>query len=82
MAGMGVSLLSLHTLPLELKTGEISVLDVQGTPVERTWYVVHMNSKRLLPAGQKFRSFLLDHAAPGLEQEYGVHLRRPEAAAS
>jgi DNA-binding transcriptional LysR family regulator len=82
MAGMGISLLSLHTLPLELKTGEISVLDVIGTPIERTWYVVHMNSKRLLPAGQKFRSFLLDHAAPGLEQEFGSYLRRPAANAA
>ena len=48
MAGMGVSLISLHTLPLELKTGEVSLLDVIGTPIERTWYVVHMNAKRLL----------------------------------
>lgn len=82
MAGMGVSLLSLHTLPLELKTGEIAVLDVVGTPIERTWYVVHMNSKRLLPAGQKFRSFLLDHTAPGLEQEFASYLRRDEANAA
>ena len=74
MAGMGVSLLSLHTMPLELKTGEVSLLDVIGTPIERTWYVVHMNAKRLLPAGQQFRSFLLDHAAPGLEREFGPYL--------
>jgi DNA-binding transcriptional LysR family regulator len=74
MAGMGVSLLSLHTLPLELKTREICLLDVIGTPIERTWYVVNMNSKRLLPAGQKFRSYLLDHAAPNLEHEFGSYL--------
>jgi LysR family transcriptional regulator, low CO2-responsive transcriptional regulator len=70
MAGMGVSLLSLHTLPLELKTGDICILDVVGTPIERTWYVVHMNSKRLLPAGQQFRQFLLEHTAPGLNRDY------------
>ncbi|MGE5471084.1 MAG: LysR substrate-binding domain-containing protein [Bacteroidota bacterium] len=75
MAGMGISLLSLHTLPLELKTGEVAVLDVMGTPIERTWYVVHMNSKRLLPAGQKFRTFLLDQAAPSLEEEFGRYLQ-------
>lgn len=79
MAGMGISLLSLHTLPLELKTSEISLLDANGTPIERTWYVVHMNSKRLLPAGQKFRSFLLDHAAPNLEHEFGCYLQRAKA---
>ncbi len=74
MAGMGISLLSLHTLPLELKTGEICLLDSIGTPIERTWYVVHMNNKRLLPAGVKFREFLLSQAAPGLQAEYGGYL--------
>ena len=74
MAGMGIALISLHTLPLELKTGEVSLLDVIGTPIERTWYVVHMNSKRLLPAGQRFREFLLDQAAAGLKQEFGRYL--------
>lgn len=62
MAGLGISLLSLHTLPLELKTGALCMLDVVGLPIERTWYVVHMNSKRLLPSGEKFRTFLLENA--------------------
>ena len=75
MAGMGVALISLHTLPLELKTGEVSVLDAIGTPIERTWYVVHMNAKRLLPAGQRFREFLLDCAAEALDQEFAVFLQ-------
>ncbi len=74
MAGMGVALISLHTLPLELKGGEVSVLEVIGTPIERTWYVVHMNAKRLLPAGQQFRSFLLDSASASLRQEFGVYV--------
>jgi hypothetical protein len=47
---------------------------VIGTPIERTWYVVHMNSKRLLPAGQRFRQFLLEQAAPGLDHEFGRYL--------
>lgn len=62
MAGMGISLISLHTLMLELKTGALSILDVQGTPIERKWYLVHMNSKRLLPSGQRFKSYLLENA--------------------
>lgn len=70
MAGLGISLISLHTLPLELKMGAVCLLDVIGTPIERTWYVVHMNSKRLLPAGQKFRDFLLAQTSPLLAQEF------------
>ena len=62
MAGMGISLISLHTLMLELKTGALKILDVQGTPIERKWYLVHMNGKRLLPSGQRFKSYLLENA--------------------
>ena len=80
MAGMGISLLSLHTLPLELKTAEVCLLDVVGTPIERTWYVVHMNAKRLMPAGAKFRSFLLEETAPALANEFARHL--PQATAT
>jgi len=79
MAGMGISLLSLHTLPLELKSGEIALLDALGTPIERTWYVVHMRSKRLLPAGMQFRTYLLDQAAPTLDEEFSRHLPHPPA---
>ena len=74
MAGMGVALMSLHTLPLELKTAEVSILDVIGTPIDRTWYVVNMNAKRLLPAGQRFRQYLLEQSAVALEQEFGRYV--------
>lgn len=83
MAGMGIALISLHTLPLELKTGEVALLDVIGIPIERVWYVVHMNAKRLLPAGQRFRAFLLDHAAPTLAADFGAYLHAsPDALQS
>lgn len=82
MAGMGVSLISLHTLSLELRTGEICVLDVNGTPVERTWQLVHSRSKQLSPTCLAFRRFLLEHAEPFLEQEYAPFgVRRPKRLA-
>jgi LysR family transcriptional regulator, low CO2-responsive transcriptional regulator len=65
-----VSLISLHTLLLELRTGEIALLDVNGTPIERTWQIVHLRSKQLSPTSVVFRQFLLDHAATHLEREY------------
>jgi DNA-binding transcriptional LysR family regulator len=71
MAGMGISLLSLHTLSLELRTGEIALLDVTGTPIERIWHVAHMASKRLSPAGESCRAYLLEHTAEFLGKEYG-----------
>ncbi|MFM0201823.1 LysR family transcriptional regulator [Paraburkholderia fungorum] len=77
MAGMGVSLISLHTLLLELRTGEIALLDVNGTPIERTWQIVHLRSKQLSPTGVVFRQFLLDHAATHLEHEYAAFASFP-----
>jgi DNA-binding transcriptional LysR family regulator len=71
IAGMGVSLISLHTLLLELRSAELALLDVNGTPIERTWQIVHMRTKQLSPTCVLFRRFLLEHAAPSLEREYG-----------
>lgn len=60
MAGMGVSFLSMHTLWLELGAGLLKLLDVEGTPVMRTWQVVHLQSKVLSPAAEAFRYFLIE----------------------
>jgi hypothetical protein len=46
------------------------LLDVNGTPIERTWQIVHLRSKQLSPTSVVFRQFLLDHAATHLEHEY------------
>ena len=76
MAGMGVSLLSLHTLELELRTKEIGVLDVIGTPVMRNWHLVHMAAKKLAPAADAFRQFLLENAQPYLSETFAPLDRR------
>ena len=60
MAGMGISFLSLHTLGLELRAGEIELVQVEGTPVMRLWNVVHLQSRVLSPAAEAFRYFILE----------------------
>ncbi len=66
MAGMGISLLSLHTLGLELETGLLRLLRVQGTPLMRTWFIVNLSGKVLSPAAEAFRRFVLVEADPYL----------------
>jgi len=63
MAGMGISFISERTIALELATGHIVRLSVAGTPLRRQWYVVHRAEKRLLPAAEAFRRFLLKESA-------------------
>ena len=64
MAGMGLAFISLHTVSLECRTGDIVLLDVKGLPVVRTWYVVHLASKLLSPAAKAFTDFM-QAQAPG-----------------
>lgn len=66
MAGLGVSFLSLHTLGLELETRRLAILDVVGLPVLRDWYVVHLAGKRLAPAADALRRFLIEETAKHL----------------
>jgi len=61
MAGMGVSLLSLHTIALEWSNGLLAAPAVEGMPVVRRWNLVHAAGKALSPAAESFRYFMLEH---------------------
>jgi len=69
MSQLGISLTSAHTLFLELKTGALVRLDVDHTPIVRTWYVVHHPERWLPPAAAAFREYLLDEGARKVESE-------------
>ena len=61
-AGLGLGVVSIHTLELELETGRLAILDVQDFPIMRHWYVIQRKGKRLSPAAQAFKSFVLEQA--------------------
>ena len=63
IAGMGLSFLSLHTVGLEIKSGLLKMIDIAGTPVMRTWNVVHLGSKVLSPAAEAFRYFVIEQGS-------------------
>jgi DNA-binding transcriptional LysR family regulator len=60
MAGMGLSFLSLHTIGLEVRSALMHVLEVEATPVMRTWNIVRLQSKLLSPAAEAFRYFVIE----------------------
>jgi LysR family transcriptional regulator, low CO2-responsive transcriptional regulator len=70
MAGMGVALLSLHTVGLERTHGLIGLPDVQGMPIMRRWHVAHMAGKVLSPAAEAFRYYVLERAEALLAQQF------------
>ena len=61
-AGLGLGIVSIHTLELELETQRIKLLDVRGFPIRRHWYILQRKDKRLSPAAKAFKDFVLDQA--------------------
>ncbi|NJD88910.1 MAG: LysR family transcriptional regulator [Betaproteobacteria bacterium] len=62
-AGLGVGFLSAHALRQELALGSLVILDVEGFPVMRQWYVVHRQDRRLPRIAQAFERFVIDNGA-------------------
>jgi len=60
IANLGLTLLSMHTLGLELSAGQLAVLDVVGLPLKRAWHVVNLGAVTLSPAAEAFRYFVLE----------------------
>jgi DNA-binding transcriptional LysR family regulator len=77
MAGMGVSLLSLHTIGLEVEHGLIATPEVEGLPVMRRWHVVHKLAKTLSPAAEAFRYFILERGEAWLAEHFPQGPARP-----
>jgi DNA-binding transcriptional LysR family regulator len=64
MAGMGLAFLSLRTVRHELASGHLALLDISGMPIVGKWYVTHLSQKKLSPAAQAFKKFLIEQAEP------------------
>ncbi|MGB7087334.1 MAG: LysR substrate-binding domain-containing protein [Phormidesmis sp.] len=60
--GLGISVLSQHTIISEGTTGEFAILDMQGFPIERHWYVASLAGKRLSVVAQTFLDYLLEES--------------------
>ncbi|HEX5338513.1 MAG TPA: LysR family transcriptional regulator, partial [Gallionella sp.] len=70
-AGMGLGILSLHSIELELETKRLVVLNVEHFPLLRHWFVAHRSNKRLSSAAIAFKEFLLTAPASGRSPDSG-----------
>ncbi len=57
--GLGISVLSKHTLVLDEDRHQLAILDVQEFPIQRQWYVIHLASKQLSVVARTFLEYLL-----------------------
>ncbi len=58
MAGIGISVLPIHTIRIELKHNYLKVLDVQDFPMPRSWYVTHLKDIELTAPAKAFISLV------------------------
>ncbi len=77
MAGLGVSVLSRHNLRLELAGNHITILDVDGFPLKRRWYAVHLKTRKLTLAARTFLEFLLAESDRILSNTLKAEERHP-----
>jgi DNA-binding transcriptional LysR family regulator len=57
-AGLGLAVLSRHVLSLDAGAGALREIDVQGFPLLRQWYAVHLAQKKLSPLATAFLTLL------------------------
>ena len=60
--GLGISVLSKHTLISEGIGGEITILDIEHFPIQRDWYVAYLAGKQLSVIAQTFLQYLLEES--------------------
>ncbi|MBI2779119.1 MAG: LysR family transcriptional regulator [Gammaproteobacteria bacterium] len=70
-AGLGLGIVSIHTINLEIEVKRLAILDVASLPIIRQWYLVHPRDKRLSPVAQAFKEFILNEAKGLLESMRG-----------
>jgi DNA-binding transcriptional LysR family regulator len=64
-AGLGLAVVSTHTVEQELTLKRLVKLDVAGMPIMRRWYVAFRKGKRLSPTAEAFRRFVLEAGTRG-----------------
>jgi DNA-binding transcriptional LysR family regulator len=68
MAGIGLALISRHTISLELALGLLVTLPVEDFPVLRAWFVVQRRTLPLLPVQARLRGFLVERGQAVIDE--------------
>jgi len=75
MAGLGVAALSIHSVQLELEVNKLTILDIQGFPLKRRWYAVHLKGRKLPLVARTFLDYILEESQRTLDIEYDLQIK-------
>lgn len=76
IAGLGIALISAHTVVAELETGRLAAIPLDGLPIMRQWFLVRRSGESLSPVCGRFQEFVL-----GLNGAFLPHLPAQPASA-
>ena len=60
--GLGLGIVSIHTVANELEQGKLKIINAQGFPLRRSWYLVQRKGRRLSPLSERFKDYILAQA--------------------
>lgn len=58
LAGLGISVLSQHTVAQKAALDQLTILDVEHFPIKRKWYVVYLAAKKPTIIARTFLEYL------------------------
>ncbi|QOJ22809.1 MAG: LysR family transcriptional regulator [Gammaproteobacteria bacterium] len=58
IGGLGIAILSRHTLASDASMGQLTILDVKEFPINRNWYFAYPSGKQLSIVAQAFLEYL------------------------
>lgn len=61
-AGLGLGIVSAHTIQPELDSGRLVMLNAESFPINRYWHIVTRRGKKLSPVAVSFREFVKQEA--------------------
>ena len=61
--GLGLGVASIHTLEHELREKRLKIIQAEGFPLLRSWFLVKRKDKHLSPLAEKFRDYVLARAS-------------------
>ncbi len=62
-AGLGLGVISMHTLEMELTLKRLAVLNVEDFPIMRHWRLVYRRDKRFSTIARAFHDFIVEEAS-------------------
>ena len=69
IAGLAPAYLSMHSCALEIRAGLLGVLPLKNNPLNRRWYVVHVESKALSHVAAVFEEYLVTNGELEIESQ-------------